>query len=332
MTGALVAHADPNGLVTKWSYDGFGRPVTEEKVVDAAHSITTSYAYRPGQHYAGQILDTSSVSRVETTIAAPSREPLWQTADFDAAGALVRTRSRGFAQTDVVSEEYSYDLFGRLTERSRPHLEGNSTQGVFSFGYDEMGRRVSEEAPDGHVRETSYVPAPLASGINIPRADVAALAVVRSPSQRDTVMMFDAKGRPVFSDERMGSTLQFEYGASDFLLTTLDAFGNPTRRTPDELGRLIAVLDPDVGYHRYQLDPWGLVIRDTQNEHLVNDYAYDALDRLVQNTNSSGSTNYVWDSIGGAVPSTRYGQLVHANTPQGHAETYVYDGRKGANS
>jgi hypothetical protein len=69
---------------------------------------------------------------------------------YNALGQLVARESSGFNGTTVL-EELGYDQRNRLPIRSRPHLPGDTSEGLIQLGYDNLDRLTTETYPNGSV-------------------------------------------------------------------------------------------------------------------------------------------------------------------------------------
>lgn len=138
--GTVTLAADPNGIDQRWAYDDFGR-LRRYDGLGQFREVDYDFADRST---ASNGLDLPAAVRVTSNVAGGAHVE----DEIDALGQLVRRRTRGLLGA-WVNEEYAYDVRNRLEIASRPHLDGDASQGVVTFEYDPMNRLVRELYPDG---------------------------------------------------------------------------------------------------------------------------------------------------------------------------------------
>lgn len=284
--GRLVEATDPLGAVTRLRYDGQGRPLG-------------SQAPDGGQ------------SRLDHD---------------EATGLLVQ----------------AVDAMGRATR----------------MAYDEWGRLTRITRPDGHVERREY-PSPEASPLNCeyPTRLVdakggttqlawnAAGQLVRSTdcSGRSREVQFNARGLPIRQTDALGQSTRYAYDAAGNLNAVHHPDGRTTRYRHDAAGRVVRISFRDEGADQhigFAYDLWGRVTRRWHRGLEVR-FTYDEAGRLVRLTNENGAASrFAWDAMDRAVEEEgfdgrrqafRYdeaGRLVEASDGRGRDELrtrYVWD-------
>jgi len=284
--GNLTSVTDPNGNVTSYIYDDFGRmiqqtsPVTGTTLYDydaagnlssttVANGTTTARTYDP-------------LSRVLTTLSAnttASEQVTWSyddaTADAYGIGRLASMSS------DDSSTAFRYERRGRLREED-VSIEGDPF--VQSYGYDADGNRAS----------------------------------VTYASGRLVTYAFDYAGRPVSVTGSMSGTTTPYVTTASYLpfgpLTSL-GFGNGTAETrtfDQKYSPATAQLSAGGGLlanYSYAADAAGNItqINDLTDAGYNRMFGYDDLNRLVTaNSGSSmwGTGGYTYDAMGNMLTST----------------------------
>jgi RHS repeat-associated protein len=172
-----------------------------------------------------------------------------------------------------------------------------------------------------------------------------------NPSAAATTTNYDALGRPLHAQDPGGGTIDYNYYNNDVLITT----GSPNTQRQyeyDALGRLTSVCEitsaagsGTCGQSRAQTGYWTKYTYDTAiinsvvytrttvtqsaqapaAQQQTRSFLYDALRRLVQETNpETGTKTYVYDS-GGGCGGTFTGDLVSITDAAGNTICYSYD-------
>ncbi|MFJ4468057.1 LamG-like jellyroll fold domain-containing protein [Streptomyces sp. NPDC089424] len=326
--GDMAESTAPSGLVTKYTYDGLGRPTAETEVSDALPAgVTTTYAYdklsrtlsRTGTGTKNEITGTTHTARTGYTYDADGRL-LSETTEDTTGGDPSRTTTYHYdahGLNDTVTDpgrhttSYAYDALGRVT--SMTDAEGRTV----TYGYTPGGRHAATVLkdwtgdPSGEVRDLTLV------------------------SQA-----YDPAGRLATSTDAMGATTAYTY-YDDGLTATVTARGitraDGSRHdivleadTYDGAGNLVRQV---TGGGRttvtHAVDALGRTTRSVLDPDGLNravDYAYDADDRVTGRTqNIAGNTKLTttadYDSAGNVVR-----QSVTDGTGT-HTATATYDDR-----
>jgi YD repeat-containing protein len=162
--GTVTRLTGPNGLVTTWTYDGFGRKTSESR----ADGTSTSWAYT----ICGTCPTGGKYFITETSTGAPVKNVY-----YDSLNREIRSEVQGFDGT-YVRKDTQYDGLGRLAQVSKPYLAG-ATAVWTVYTYDILGRVTQADEPStasGAVRtataynglETTVTVSNAGSGSNLP--------------------------------------------------------------------------------------------------------------------------------------------------------------------
>ncbi|NRD44298.1 RHS repeat-associated core domain-containing protein [Corallococcus exiguus] len=274
--GVTAIAEDPNGLVTRFRYDGFGRLRATLPVTGA--NKTLQYGVDPS----GAMKITASLAGGQQVVTT-----------FDNHGREVRKETRGFDGT-VLSVSSVYDSLGRQVMVSRPR--GSSGPQVFTHTeYDLLDRPLSVETPEGTT--VSYVYDNLTTKVTDERGN-------RTSSRRD------GRGQLVFTSSFMNDGREiptaYEYGPFGVLSHVRDSKGHVIDILHDRLGRKTQVSDPDTGVTIQDFNAFGEIRREEDGSGKVTTFdEYDSLGRNTKLTNSDGVTQFFWDtSMKGALGSS----------------------------
>ena len=292
--GALSGSTDPNLKVNTWDYDGFGR-----LQLHTSPFSQTTVSYQTAGFDSTGMLPVRAVQRIVATEDGQGTTEV----DLDAFGRVVRSITPGYQGARVVQEhEYDYldDDPGSISRHARPHLAGNSSQGIVEHQFDALGRIVREAYPDNTAVSYLY-----ATRVNIapekiawfdPPNAVEALSRIDARGNPDS-MVFDLRGNPLSNVDGLDHTTHYEYVGFNALRRITDSQNNLTTVTVDDYGRQLSMTDPDMGTHTFT---WNA--RDELKEYtdgntvaggIKTTFGYDQLGRLRSRADEDGTTQWI---------------------------------------
>ncbi len=309
LRGNPTVITDANDVATVFSYDGEGRV---GKVTRAGQTTYYRYLFRTG-------------SDLLASITPPGGNTL--TFGYDAAQRLTSV-------TDALNNriEYGYDLAGNRSIESI--IDKNLvTRQTVSYVYNALRQLEELVQPGSQITHYDY-------------DDNGNRTGVTTPDNRFTSFSFDPLDRLVASARSLGAfaeSTNFVYDPADNLVRVQDANRNATEYTYDDAGQLLKAASPDSGTTRYFYDPAGNLIRKVDGRGVEALYTYDAANRLLsvsypsdaslnvtyaydlpgvanakgrlgRVTDSTGSTEYRYDSAGRVLSETRVVLGVSLNT------------------
>ncbi|MFF5977028.1 LamG-like jellyroll fold domain-containing protein, partial [Streptomyces sp. NPDC012769] len=290
-SGDLAKTTAPSGAVTTYTYDGIGRKLTETQISDANPAgVTTSYAYNAmsrlvaetGPGVKNEITGVTHTARISRT--------------YDADGHLLTESTEDTTGGDATrTTTYRYNIHG--LNDSVTDAAGNES----TYSHDALGRVISATDPAGNVVTTTYTK----------RGRVAESVLKNwtgdpSGQTRDLVLesrAYDPAGRLASTTDAMGATTTFAYyddglkasatakqvtqsdgTKKDILLesTVYDGAGHATSHTTSGGRTTVNTVDALGRVTRSAFDPNGL--------NKVSTFAYDAEDRLTEQTQSIDGT------------------------------------------
>ncbi|HKO55578.1 MAG TPA: hypothetical protein VJ276_06830 [Thermoanaerobaculia bacterium] len=292
----LVSVTDPNGNVTTYAYDDFGRMQRQSSPVTGE----TTYAYDA----AGNLLSTHDANGATTTRT------------YDALSRVTSaTSSRAGAATESVS--WTYDAatagnyaVGRVTSMSDP-------TGSTLYRYDRRGLLKSEEKTiDGTSFTTSFAHDPSGNRVSL-----------TYPSGRVVTYGYDFADRPVSAAAGatplvtsatylpFGPMTSLTYGNGTTKTMTYDARYRPTENKLTGPSGTIAD-------YLYATDAAGNITRihDALSPPYDRDFGYDDLNRLT----SAATGSSLWGS--GAYSYDAMGNLLSLTLGTSRSATFAYAG------
>jgi RHS repeat-associated protein len=298
--GNLQSVTDPNGNVTSYVHDDFGRMRSQQSPVTG----TTSYAYDLGAN----LLSTTDANGATTARV------------YDVLG---RVTSAVSSRTGMASETvtWSYDTgpfgTGRLSAMTDP-------SGTTTYGYDRRGLLLQETTSE---RTTRY------------RYDADGnRSRITYPSGREAVYEHDYAGRPtsvaVDASPIVVAAAYLPYGPADSI-----SFGNGTVQTMefDSRYRLVTnklrtATHETLAWDSYGYDPAGNItsIADLTDSTYSRSFGYDGLNRLVTATGHWGGGGYSYDAMGNMLTQQLGASMTtftySGTTPKLATETYDASG------
>ncbi|MCP5417598.1 MAG: VCBS repeat-containing protein [Chromatiaceae bacterium] len=294
----VATRTDAAGNSTSYSYDGRGNLLT---VTDAAGQVT-SYTYDE----VGNRLTQTDANGHATTFT------------YDANGNLL-TKTLPGGQT----ASWSYDLENNVV--SQVDFNGQTT----TYAYDSMNRLTTRTLPGGAVESFTYTPTgQIATAVN-PTGTISfgydardRLLSVTYPGGITVDYTYDLAGNRTSLTSALGTT-NYTYDAANRLASVTDPDSRVTSYGYDAVGNITQITYPNgtaatlaydvndrtvqvthskgatvLADFQYDLDANGNRIRMIEAAGRQVDYAYDALQRLTQESEAGVTTSYNYDAVG----------------------------------
>ncbi|MGH9861446.1 MAG: hypothetical protein ACRD5F_15625, partial [Candidatus Acidiferrales bacterium] len=287
---AVTTYTDPvapsGGVTRNFHYDTLGNLRKADmnccQQKEWVFSSATQYAY-PDQVKSG-----------------PSGSQLIPSATYNFHTGLVAT------STDENSQQttFTYDLYKRLTQASRPGPGGTTL--IVTHAYDDDNRTITTTSPIEGTNTITRV----AYFDQLGRAFKQSVSAPEGASFVET--QFDIMGRPYKSSNpyRSGDTIRWTE-------TQFDALGRPTKVIPPDgsptanhtlyeyLGATVTVTDPSGKQRKSETDAFGQLIKaiepDVNSGNALTQetvYAYNTLGLLTQVTQGAQTRSYQYDALG----------------------------------
>jgi RHS repeat-associated protein len=264
----LTTVTDAEGHVTTYVYDDLGRLVT----TTSPDTGTTAYAY-----------DASG-----NLIAKTDANGQTATYTYDDLNRLTGVRFPDSAQDITYTYDQGVNGKGRLTGMTDP-------SGTYAYGYDALGRLITEEKTIDTVTYTTQY--------DYDEAGV--LTGIAYPDGRTVTYELDSAARVnrvTTTKESVTSTLAENITYLPFGPLMDLTYGNGTAltRTFDELYRLKSLGAAGIQNLGYDLDPVGNIttITDNLDPARSQSFGYDDLYRLTSATGVYGAIGYTYDNVG----------------------------------
>ena len=286
--GGVTSLTGPNGLVTTWAYDGFGRKINETR----ADGTQSSWTYA---------LCACSPLEYHVTLAATG-QPTRRT-HFDILNREVESQVQAFDGVSWVAKETEYDALGRVARVSRPYIPG--TPQWTAFAYDILGRPTSETAPDGTVTTTAY------SGLTV---------TVTNPLGQTRTTLKNSQGQTARVTDALGAQTNYAYDHFGNLTQVTDPASNRILAAYDLRGRRTALDDPDTGITYFTFNVLGEMTARSDAKGQLTTFAYDKLGRMVERIEPDLTSNWTYDTAANGI-----GKPAVATASNGTMRQHLYD-------
>jgi len=302
-TLGVTSVADPNGHVTRSTYDSSGNVLTSS---DGLNRTTTNT-------YDG-LNDLTS-----------SQDPLLvaTTYVYDATGNL-QSRSTPLVGSSPAQSETTVYHYGDGAHPGDVTSVTDPNGKVWSTSYDQYGNVASSTDPVGDVSTTQYNVVGWRTASVSPRGNVSGCGCA---AQHTTTFDYtdlrtnhlNGFGMVGTVTDPLGHIAQTTYDAAGDVLSSKDGDGNTTQYTYDLAREQTSVLRPDQTSLRTDYNADGTVLDQVDGLGNTTSYGYDSLARLTSTTDAlQRTTSYTHDGAGNRLT------LVDAQSPA-QATTYTYD-------
>lgn len=302
-TLGITSISDPNGHVTRMTYDGSGNLLTTTdplnrtttNTYDALNDLLTSQD--PKQVTTTYVYDTAGNIQSASTPLVGSSPLQNETTTYNYGDPGHPGDVTSVVDPDVKTWLTTYDQYGNVASTTDPVGD------ITTYQYNLAGWRTSAVSPRGNVsgcgcaaqHTTAYDYTDLRTGHLNGFGDV---GTVTDP---------------------LGHTTQATYDAVGDVISRKDGDGNTTQFTHDLAREQIALVRPDQTTQRTDYNGDGTVLDQVDGLGHTTSYGYDALARVTSSTDPlQRTTNYTYDGAGNRLT------LVDAQSPR-QTTSYTYD-------
>jgi len=301
--GVVSSLTGPNGLITNWGYDGFGRQISESRA-DGTSTTTAFYAC-PGATCPSGTPPSNAKYAVTTTLSGATPVTVF----YDMLARAVQRTKLGF-NSATIYQDTTYDNLGYVRTASRPYYSGGAVYNDTTY-FDVLGRPSSVLAANG--LSTTYGYAGLTSTVTLSHSTL--------PGIETTTQVKNGVGGLMTVTDAQGRVTSYKYDPFGNLLKTTDPNGNVVTMTYDVRGRKRTMNDPDMGNWTYGYNVLGEITSQVDGKGQSSSMHYDVLGRMDSRTENEGTSTWIYDNATGK----GIGKLASVSGPGGYARTYVYD-------
>jgi len=227
---------------------------------------------------------------------------------YDMKGRVIRGKTQSF-DNQWIGQDTEYDHFGRVRRASKNYkgatIDAGSPSNWSTNTYDVLGRATHTTAPDGTWMDYTY------SGLTS--------TVTNSLGQQKTTIK-NTQGLVAEVIDADYNSTSYSYDSAGDLVQVADANGSMVNMGYDNLGRKVAMDDPDMGGWTYNYNVLGELVYQQDAKGQMVTMQYDKLGRMTSRTEAEGTTTWTYDTAYKGI-----GKLAQVTGPDGYQQSYAYD-------
>lgn len=321
--GLQTSVIDPNGVSTAWTYDNFGRRITETR----ADGTYTTFSYSDCASVAGGCQNgdpTSGATGINKMVVIATQKDTGGTALRDEWTYLDQFDRPIVVKSKTLTGTYSrkgtqYDVFGRIYRETAPCNAASCTTYWITNIYDAAGRLTQQQRPISASNSALQTTTMAYQGMT---------TVTTDPQAKQTTKVTDPNGWLRRSKDHNGYYQNFGYDAFGSLTAVTDSQSNPLFSATYVYGIKAfqtQTNDLNLGIWNYTPNALGEVASYTDAKAKTFTMTYDKLSRpLTRFVSGAGTTTWTW---GGSAASYNIGQLQSLTSTGGTIENYTYDNK-----
>ena len=315
-----TSETDPNGLVTTWVPDDFGR---EKEMIrpDQTRTFKRYFNCTWANFNCGDGL-LRYVVRTEERNTANDDDNLINYTDqfFDVLGRVKYEQSRSFDGSQTLVTETMYDDRGNVALKTNPHYAGSGSVSGVSMSYDSLNRLIETQRRVSDTDRTVIGEHVVYEGLKTRSFDA---------NGHEASKIANVIGTISRATDEAGKSTVYAYNGFGELLSTTDPSGNVS-----SIHRIAArgfkdySDDPDMGHWSYTYDALGQMLTQTDAKNQTTTFTYEALGRVATRIDHGGgagnTTTFTYDT---AASGYGIGQLAGVTSPGGYSESFSYDNK-----
>ena len=286
-TDGTVASVTASGRgTTSYTYDAFGRTVSETRPDNTVQNTDFSWSTVNGGLYA--VTSTATNEPMTTVI-------------YDALNREVRSTQQRFDGTTLMVDK-AYDTYGNLNKESYPYKSGSPTYKQYTY---DSYNRLTGKSEAGKTTNYSY------SGLSTTVSDGTMSTTTTTDELGGVVSATDPAGTINYTLNGAGNPTSISAPSS--------SGSNPTTTISyDSYGRRTSIADPSHGtttyvYHSTE----GYLQSETNAKNQTTSYVCDLYGRTTQRTTTEYSTSYTYNN--------NLNKVTAETSSNGTSTTYTYD-------
>jgi RHS repeat-associated protein len=292
-TGEILQEKDVNGLVTSYTYDGFGRKKTDKH----PDGRVTTYALQDAA------TDSDAPEGAIYLLAKQTTGEPTEVEYFDCLNRSIGSAHVGFDGRRIFNDTL-YDQRGLVAFKSLPYFKGTNPQWI-EYTYDALGRLTSTKTPLKGTRTITYQ--------NL-------LSTERNELGQTQVTILDARGKTKTVTDALGNTTTYTYDSLGNQLSMKDGAGNIVAMQYDLNSNNTLIKHPDTGTTTFSYNAFNEMISTVNNSGQQKSFDYDVLGRVTREKSPEETVAYSYD-----LGTKAIGKLTSKLSTSGCGQSYTYD-------
>ena len=282
-TGQPIQITDANGLVSKTSYDPFGRVASVtppagtgqpaySRFADCSGGCDEVFSIGPASQSlidAG-VTDVASFIRYKVTTSSAGQPE--STLYKDKLNRVLVAKTQGFDGSPIFVRT-EYDHLGRKVFESVPSFMVDDNKGVRYEAFDLLGRVTEKRTDEPHNQSftVTYV---------YDKHQTTIQAVGSTGKTINMSRTYSGNGQLMKTTDDLDGVTEYAYDAAGNPIVLQDAKDNPIKAEYNALGQKKYVIDPNMGRKDFTYTVFGEVDTEKDARKIITDYDYDILGRL----------------------------------------------------
>jgi RHS repeat-associated protein len=276
LTGLLDFETDPNGITTKYFYDGFGNIKKKKSFYNTNLNIEESNSL----NWVKDLTNVPEGSCFFSYSLESGQSPIIKF--MNRKGLLLRTVTVAY-NGNSINQDIIYDSSDRIAKESLPYFASENTLWK-QYHYDSYNRIKRDSLPNGIIKNYSY------------QGRLTSVETISSDTTFNSSTLANSLGKIIESTDIGGNSIVTRYYASG-QSKEIQISGQPykTKFSYDIYGNRDTIFDPDAGTIISKYDSYGHLVDKIDNGKNTH-YTYDLLGRILTETNSIKSVYYSYDN------------------------------------
>jgi RHS repeat-associated protein len=312
-TGLLSSQTDPNGIVTSWQYDLYGRKIKESR----PDGTSTTWAYNNCAS-AGCVNSNNKMTVVQTNVNVGGSTLNIQNTYLDAFDRVLVT-SKQMMNGAYDRNEVQYDNMGNVHQQSAPCTFISCATYWTTNTYDLLNRLTQSQRPISASNGTLQTTTIQYAGRTTTTTD---------PQSKVTTQITKVTGAVGRTKDHNGYFVNFNHDAFGALLSVTDSLSNTLRTMTYDYGLQAfqrTLTDIDLGSRSYTVDALGEVTAysDGKGQNFL--ATFDPLSRPTSRTEPDLSTTWTWGSTAASFNIGKLASVSSVSSVGTHSDSFTYD-------
>ncbi len=312
--GTLTGATDPNGIITSWEHDVFGRQTKENR----PDNTDTTWTYNDCSGVSGGCVNSNNkqvviVTQRDTTDGTVTDQWTY----FDKFNRPIVAKTRRLSGEDKSRVDREYDALGRLSRESAPCASSACTYFWTTLTYDLLSRPTQVSRPTSDSDSTPATTTSYYEGLTTRIVD---------PLSKQSTKIANVLNGLARSIDHAGYYQTFDVDGFGNTVRVTDSLTNTLQSiTYNVRGMKTAQTDMDLGSWTFTPNALGEVVSQTDAKSQNATLVFDKLGRLTSRTEPEGTSTFTWGVLADNSASHKYVGHLKSMSGPGYTENYTLD-------